>query len=180
MNISKKIKFMLGLIRFEVEIKGMDGIIYVTESLEVGGELYVKTDAETIVLCPDGEYEMEDGTIVSVMEGKISEIKTKEVEEPELETTEASVEAEEEPSKPGMDFEEEITSLKDEIKKLKDAISLIVENNNKVEELEKQVAEFAKQPAAKSITKITEISEVKTGNKKVDVLVNMAKAKKIN
>lgn len=180
MNIAKKIKFMLGLLKFETEIKGKDGIIYVTENLEIGGELYVKTDPETIVLCPDGSYEMEDDTIVTVIDGKISEIKPKEEESPAEEAPGEEVESKKEPSKPEMNFEEEITSLKDEIKKLKDAISLIVEENNKVEELEKQVAEFAKQPAAKSITKITETSEVKTGNKKVDVLVNMARAKKIN
>ncbi len=55
------------------------------EMFEAGNEVFVVTEDEQKIALPIGEYEMEDGRILVVVEeGIISEIKEKEEEEEEM------------------------------------------------------------------------------------------------
>ena len=175
MNLLKKIKFLFGLHKFEVALKGKDGKDYLCDALEIGNELYIKTDDTTIVAVPDGTYDFEDGTVITVTEGLISEIVKP--EEPEAEP--ASEEAAEdepvaEPTEPDFDVEAEIAAIKDEIAKLKDALMLAVEHK---ETLEKKVVELSKEPETESITKTTEKEEKVKYNSTVSRLMNYKKNK---
>ena len=53
-------------------------LVYNTESLEVGSEVYTEDENSENVPAADGEYILEDGRTVVVAEGKVTEIKEKE------------------------------------------------------------------------------------------------------
>lgn len=57
-------------------------LVYNTESLEVGSEVFVEDENGENVPAADGEYILEDGRTVEVEGGKVTEIKAKEEEEP--------------------------------------------------------------------------------------------------
>lgn len=73
----------------EVKLETMklsDGVtVLEAEMFEAGNEVFVVTEDEQKIALPIGEYEMEDGRILIVVEeGVISEIKEKEEEEEEM------------------------------------------------------------------------------------------------
>ena len=73
----------------EVKLETMklsDGVtVLEAEMFEAGNEVFVVTEDEQKIALPIGEYEMEDGRILVVVEeGVISEIKEKEEEEEEM------------------------------------------------------------------------------------------------
>ena len=73
----------------EVKLETMklsDGVtVLEAEMFEAGNEVFVVTEDEQKIALPIGEYEMEDGRILIVVEeGVISEIKEKEAEEEEM------------------------------------------------------------------------------------------------
>ena len=73
----------------EVKLETMklsDGVtVLEAEMFEAGNEVFVVTEDEQKIALPIGEYEMEDGRILVVVEeGVISEIKEKEAEEEEM------------------------------------------------------------------------------------------------
>ena len=73
----------------EVKLETMklsDGVtVLEAEMFEAGNEVFVVTEDEQKIALPIGEYEMEDGRILVVVEeGIISEIKEKEEEEEEM------------------------------------------------------------------------------------------------
>ena len=73
----------------EVKLETMklsDGVtVLEAEMFEAGNEVFVVTEDEQKIALPIGEYEMEDGRILVVVEeGIISEIKEKEAEEEEM------------------------------------------------------------------------------------------------
>ena len=57
-------------------------LVYNTESLEVGSEVYTEDENGENVPAADGEYILEDGRAVEVEGGKVTEIKAKEEETP--------------------------------------------------------------------------------------------------
>lgn len=71
-----------------------DGTSVWVSSLEVGGEVYL-FDKETLekTPAPDGNHELEDGTVVTTVDGIITEIKAKEVESETGDEVEVEVEA---------------------------------------------------------------------------------------
>ncbi len=82
----------------EVKLETMklsDGVtVLEAEMFEAGNEVFVVTEDEQKIALPIGEYELEDGRILVVVEeGIISEIKEKEEEEEEVEE-EAPIEEE--------------------------------------------------------------------------------------
>ena len=82
----------------EVKLETMklsDGVtVLEADMFEAGNEVFVVTEDEQKIALPIGEYELEDGRILIVVEeGVISEIKEKEVEEEEVEE-EAPIEEE--------------------------------------------------------------------------------------
>lgn len=84
-NMSKLTKFMKSLMKFG-EISTDKGNLYWEgeDELAVGVEVYVDGEDETKVIAEDGEYIVDEKTIV-VVDGKVSEIREK--EEPEIEET---------------------------------------------------------------------------------------------
>lgn len=156
MSMIQKLKFLFGMIKFEITLKGKDNKTYVCDALEVGKELYVQTDDETIVNVVDGDYAFEDGTIIKVEGGVISEISKEETpaEEPE---SEMSAETPETPEtqEPEITFnaELEIKSLKEEVERLKTALITAVDEKEK---MAKEITELSKEPAAPSITLTTD------------------------
>lgn len=92
MNKIDQIKTLLGM---EVKLETMklvNGTEIEAEVFEAGAEVFIVSEEEKVAL-PIGEYELEDGkTLVVVEEGLISEMKDKEEEVEEVE--EAPVEAE--------------------------------------------------------------------------------------
>jgi hypothetical protein len=76
-------------------MKLSDGVtVLEAEMFEAGNEVFVVTEDEQKIALPIGEYELEDGRILVVVEeGIISEIKEKEAEEEEVEE-EAPIEEE--------------------------------------------------------------------------------------
>ncbi len=94
-QILNKVRVLLGM---EVKLETMklgDGVtVLEAEMFEAGNEVFVVTEDEQKIALPIGEYELEDGRILIVVEeGVISEIKEKEVEEEEVEE-EAPIEEE--------------------------------------------------------------------------------------
>jgi hypothetical protein len=85
-SLINQIKTLLGM---EVKLETMklsDGVtVLEAEMFEAGNEVFVVTEDEQKIALPIGEYEMEDGRILIVVEeGVISEIKEKEEEEEEM------------------------------------------------------------------------------------------------
>ncbi len=94
-QILNKVRVLLGM---EVKLETMklgDGVtVLEAEMFEAGNEVFVVTEDEQKIALPVGEYELEDGRILVVVEeGIISEIKEKEEEKEEVEE-EAPVEEE--------------------------------------------------------------------------------------
>lgn len=162
MNIIEK--FMKKLIKFS-EINTDKGILLIQdgEAFEVGVEVYVEVDGEW-VSAEDGEYRLDDDRVVVIADGKIAEIREKEVEEPVVEE-EVVVEAEdevivEEPVEPQPDerdvYQEQIDALKAEIAELREEI----------EALRNSLAEIVKTPAAPPV--VEEFSKVTENPKGLD------------
>ena len=95
-QILNKVRVLLGM---EVKLETMklgDGVtVLEAEMFEAGNEVFVVTEDEQKIALPVGEYELEDGRILVVVEeGIIAEIKEKEVEEEEVEEVETPAEEE--------------------------------------------------------------------------------------
>jgi len=116
-TLLEKIKALLSNeVKLEQMLMG-DGVTKIeAETFEAGKEVFVVTEDEQKIAVPVGEYELEDGRIlVIVEEGIISEVKEKEeeVEEVEEETTEETTEPmpEEEMSAPVSNPKKTIESI---------------------------------------------------------------------
>jgi hypothetical protein len=84
-SLINQIKTLLGMeVKLE-QMKLIDGVtVLEADMFEAGNEIFVVTEDEQKIPVPVGEYEMEDGRILVVVEeGIISEIKEKEAEEEE-------------------------------------------------------------------------------------------------
>ena len=95
-QILNKVRVLLGM---EVKLETMklgDGVtVLEAEMFEAGNEVFVVTEDEQKIALPVGEYELEDGRILVVVEeGIIAEIKEKEVEEEDVEEVETPEEEE--------------------------------------------------------------------------------------
>lgn len=143
-SLINQIKTLLGM---EVKLETMklsDGVtVLEAEMFEAGNEVFVVTEDEQKIALPIGEYEMEDGRMLIVVEeGVISEIKEKEAEEKEKEEEapieeEAKKEQEMETSKAAPkkivesmikeSFFSEIEALKNENNELKAELSKLKE-----------------------------------------------------
>jgi hypothetical protein len=94
-SLINQIKTLLGMeVKLE-QMKLMDGVtVLEADMFEAGNEIFVVTEDEQKIPVPVGEYEMEDGRMLIVVEeGIISEIKEK-VEEEEAPEAEEPIEEE--------------------------------------------------------------------------------------
>ena len=146
----------------EVKLETMklsDGVtVLEAEMFEAGNEVFVVTEDEQKIALPMGEYEMEDGRILVVVEeGIISEIKEKEAEEEEKEE-EAPIEEE---AKKEQEMETAKASPKKTIESVvKETFFSEIENLKKEnEELKAQIEKLSK--VEKDETNEVELSEVK-------------------
>jgi hypothetical protein len=147
-SLINQIKTLLGMeVKLE-QMKLMDGVtVLEADMFEAGNEIFVVTEDEQKIPVPVGEYEMEDGRMLIVVEeGIISEIKEKveeeevEVEEPIEEEAKKEQEMETAKSNPKKvvestikeSFFSEIEALKKENEMLKAELS----KSNEVKEVE--------------------------------------------
>ena len=94
-----KIKALLGMEVSLEQMKLVDGVtIFEADAFEMDAPVFIVTEDEQKIPVPVGEYELEDGRILVVIEeGVIAEIKEMEEKEEEMpEAPEAEVEVEEE------------------------------------------------------------------------------------
>jgi len=144
-SLINQIKTLLGM---EVKLEQMklaDGVtILEADSFEAGNEVFIVTEDEQKIPLPIGEYEFEDGRMLIVVEeGLISELKEKEIEEPEAEVeVETEKKEEMETEKPTAKktiesvvketFFSEIEKLKEENETLKAELSKLKEVKEEV------------------------------------------------
>lgn len=159
MNKIDQIKALLGM---EVKLATMkleNGTEIEAEAFEAENEVFIVSEEEKVAL-PVGEYELEDGKILVVVEeGIISEIKEKEeeAEEEVEEETEAKEEVEEQemqaetstPKKVVESISKEIHFAKiEEMQKEIDALKLALESKEEVKEEAKEEVELSAEEVA--------------------------------
>jgi hypothetical protein len=151
-----KIKQLLGMEVNLAEMMMADGVTKISaDAFEAGNEVYVVTDDEQLIPVPVGEYELEDGMVlVIVEEGMISEIKemptTEEVAPEDEVAPEVPVQAETEKVAPKKTVESivketffaEIENLKKENEELKAKLELL----SKVDAVEETKTELTEMP----------------------------------
>ena len=79
-KLKEKIKALL--MQYAAVSTDKGNLIYNTDMLEVGSEVFVEDENGENVPAADGEYILEDGRTVEVEGGKVTEIKAKEEEAP--------------------------------------------------------------------------------------------------
>ena len=125
-----KVKDLLGVeLSEEVKLEQMkleNGTVLEAEAFEKDNEVFIVTEDERVPV-PNGEYQLEDGKILVVEEGIISDIK--EMEE-EVEEEEATSDEEE--------MKEEVYASKDEVSELK---AIIEDLKAKLELKDQETAE---------------------------------------
>jgi hypothetical protein len=151
-----KIKQLLGMEVNLAEMMMADGVTKISaDAFEAGNEVFVVTEDEQMIPVPVGEYELEDGMVLVVVEeGMISEIKemptTEEVAPEEQVAPEVPVEAETEKVAPKKTVESivketffaEIENLKKENQELKAKLELL----SKVDAVEETKTELFEVP----------------------------------
>lgn len=175
-NVINQIKSILGM---EVKLEMMklaDGItVLEAEAFEPEMEVFIVTEDEQKIPLPIGEYEMENGYMLTVeVEGIIATYaeKAEEVEEPETEEPEAEVpvEAEAEVKTPKSVIESVVKETRfsaEEFEALKaEVVALKAQLENKVEEVAEVVEEVELaevKPIAYNPEKIAEVTGFKYG-----------------
>lgn len=156
--------------------KGLISYASDNELPEVGESIYLVDEEGNESVAADGEYTLEDSTVIVVAEGKVSEIREpeKEADAPAEEPVEAEDEPEEAPAEETPAEEEpasvsEVDALKERIRNLEAEVARLETENG---ELRERIAELEKEPSAEPATeefeKQTKVE--KTGNKKLDRL----------
>lgn len=130
-KLKEKIKALL--MQYAAVSTDKGNLIYNTDMLEVGSEVFVEDENGENVPAADGEYMLEDGRTVVVAEGKVTEIKEKEEApaEPEMkpaeeqmvdETTETP--AEPAPAEPAEN--EKVTALEERVAALESQLADVI------------------------------------------------------
>ena len=106
-------------------------LVYNTESLEVGSEVYTEDASGENVPAADGEYILEDGRAVEVEGGKVTEIKEKEEApvEPEMKPAEEQMVDEmptETPAEPAPAENEKVTALEERVAALESQLADVI------------------------------------------------------
>lgn len=181
-SVINQIKTLLGMeVKLET-MKLMDGItIFEADAFEMDKEVFIITEDEQKIPVPIGEYELEDGRILVVIEeGVISEIKEvateEEVIEEEAPEVEVEVEAEATPTaKKTIEsivketFFAEIEKLTNENIELKAKL----ENLSKVDEVTNEVTELADiTPISFNPENTNEVEHMQFGNKRPKTLMD--------
>jgi len=176
-KVIEQIKNVLNL-NEEVKLEQMkldNGTVIEANSFESGVEVFIVTEDEKVAL-PIGEYTLEDGKLLVVVEeGVISEIKETEEEVEETEEEEVEVEAaDEEVTYATKEELEEVKSLVEEIKAMLEPKEDLSEEvgNLLTEELSKHELSIEKELAAPSAAPIVSNPEAKKTISKFSVSKN--------
>jgi hypothetical protein len=99
MNENKILNKVRALLGMEVKLEQMkltDGVsVLEADAFEAGNEVFIVTEDDQRIAVPVGEYDLENGMVLVVVEeGMIAEIKEKEEEEDEADEEEVEVEVE--------------------------------------------------------------------------------------
>ena len=132
-KLKEKIKALL--MQYAAVSTDKGNLIYNTDMLEVGSEVFVEDENGENVPAADGEYILEDGRTVEVEGGKVTEIKAKEEEtpaEPEMKPAEEQMVDEmpaepETPAEPEMPAEnEKVTALEERVATLETQLADVI------------------------------------------------------
>lgn len=129
----------------------MDGSKIDMSALEIGADAMLVDESGNAVAAPNGEYELADGTMVSVVEGKVEGIESPIAEMPEVED-ELTKDKEEEMSNQFDEMDATINYLKAENEVLKAKLEeMDGKFNQAFEKVFVLVEELAKMPSADAI-----------------------------
>ena len=128
-KLKEKIKALL--MQYAAVSTDKGNLIYNTDMLEVGSEVFVEDENGENVPAADGEYMLEDGRTVEVEGGKVTEIKAKEEETPAAPSMPAEEqmvdETTETPSEPEIPAEDEkVTALEERVATLEAQLADVI------------------------------------------------------
>ena len=140
MDVKKLLSLKKALLQF-AEVVTDKGTLTIDGELAVGVDVYVGDE-----VAADGEYVLEDGRIVVVTEGKVSEIKEAEPTEP---TEPAEPVANAEPTEPATEptepaYDDAQAVINELTAKVAELEAELIEKENKITELEARLAELEK------------------------------------
>lgn len=180
----KKIKEKLSAILLQFSTIKTDKAVleYDETELAVGINVFITDENGERVTAENGDYTTEEGVIITVVDGKIDEIKEPTEEEPVEEPKEEDVVAEEpvveEPKEeepveeePKDETIEKINELTTKVEELTEIVNKIVEQMKDYNAVEERLSKVEKMSAANSVEKAFETttsSTPKTGNSKLD------------
>lgn len=144
MDVKKLLTLKKALLQF-AEVVTDKGTLTIDGELAVGVDVYIGDE-----VAADGEYVLEDGRIVVVAEGKVSEIKEAEPAEPtepaepvaNAEPTEPATEPTEPATEPAYDEKQAV--INELTAKVADLEAELIEKENKITELEAKLAQLEK------------------------------------
>ena len=141
MDVKKLLSLKKALLQF-AEVVTDKGTLTIDGELAVGVDVYVGDEPAA-----DGEYVLEDGRIVVVTEGKVSEIKEAEPAEPTepaepVANAEPTTEPTTAPTEPAYDEKQAV--INDLTAKVAELEAELIEKENKITELEAKLAELEK------------------------------------
>lgn len=140
MDVKKLLSLKKALLQF-AEVVTDKGTLTIDGELAVGVDVYVGDE-----VAADGEYVLEDGRIVVVTEGKVSEIKEAEPTEP---TEPAEPVANAEPTEPATEptepaYDDAQAVINELTAKVAELEAELIEKENKITELEAKLSELEK------------------------------------
>ena len=121
-KLKEKIKALL--MQYAAVSTDKGNLIYNTDMLEVGCEVFIEDENGENVPAADGEYMLEDGRTVEVEGGKVTEIKAKEEETPAEPEQMAEPEMPAEPAVPAEN--EKITALEERVATLESQLADVI------------------------------------------------------
>lgn len=163
---------------------------------EIGDSIVVIDEEGNEAQAESGEYALEDGRILIIEDGKLTEIREVEqpvegddepADEPADEPSEPSDEPASEPepaaepepaSEPNVEDEKDrrIRELEEQVRNLEEEVARLEEENGALKERVSELeGKSAADPASEEFERINKIS--KTGNKKIDRLIDLVNAR---
>ena len=190
-NVINQIKTILGMEVKLAQMKLDNGTVLEAEAFEAGMPVFIVNEEDRIAL-PVGEYKLEDGMMLIVVEeGIMAEVKEAEMPEAEVEVEEPEVEVEVEQEmsetaapkkviestiKESHFSKEEVEALKAEIEALKEEIKALKEVKEE-EGVELSAQPLVHNPEATSEVKLNLYSQSRTRNTFDTVLGKIANIK---
>lgn len=185
-NVINQIKTILGMEVKLAQMKLDNGTVLEAEAFEAGMPVFIVNEEDRIAL-PVGEYKLEDGMMLIVVEeGIIAEVKEAEMPEAEVEEPEVEVEVEQEMSETATPkkviestireshfSKEEVDALKAEIEALKTELASLKEVKEE-EGVELSAQPLVHNPEATSEVKLNLYSQSRTRNTFDTVLSKIA------